>query len=246
MRPAVHRCGGGAAPGGGGAAPGGGGAAPRRWWIRAWRWWICAWRRCGHDLADCVTVGPISAIPATAPVGLTEAEAAARLQARGDAPRQRSSRSYASIIRANTLTIPNGILLVFGVLTITFGSWKDALFLGILFANIGIGSFQEIRSKRALDRLAALVAPQAVVVRDGADTQRAGRPGRRRRSGATGCGRPGRGGRDAGDGRRDRPRRGEPDRGVRAGRAPRGRAGLVGLVRRRGRCHLRGDGRRSR
>ena len=103
-------------------------------------------------------------------MGLTEAEAAARLQARGDAPRQRSSRSYASIIRANTLTIPNGILLVFGVLTITFGSWKDALFLGILFANIGIGSFQEIRSKRALDRLAALVAPQAVVVRDGADT----------------------------------------------------------------------------
>src|SRR4029077_6313114 len=29
--------------------------------------------------------------------------------------------------------------------------------------------FQEIRSKRALDRLAALVAPDAVVVRDGAD-----------------------------------------------------------------------------
>jgi cation-transporting ATPase E len=56
---------------------------------------------------------------------------------------------------------------VFGVLTITFGSWKDALFLGILVANIAIGSFQEIRSKRELDRLAALVAPEAVVVRDG-------------------------------------------------------------------------------
>lgn len=108
-------------------------------------------------------------MPATAPMGLTEAEAAARLQARGNPPRQRSSRSYASIIRANTLTIPNGILLVFGVLTITFGSWKDALFVGILIANIAIGSFQEIRSKRALDRLAALVAPQATVVRDGAD-----------------------------------------------------------------------------
>ena len=55
------------------------------------------------------------------------------------------------------------------MLTITFGSWKDALFLGILISNIAIGSFQEIRSKRALDRLAALVAPEAVVVRDGAD-----------------------------------------------------------------------------
>ena len=55
------------------------------------------------------------------------------------------------------------------MLTITFGSWRDALFLGILVSNIAIGSFQEIRSKRALDRLAALVAPEAVVVRDGVD-----------------------------------------------------------------------------
>jgi magnesium-transporting ATPase (P-type) len=91
------------------------------------------------------------------------------LAARGKLPRQRSSRSYASIVRANTLTIPNGILLLFGVLTLTFGSWKDALFVGILISNIAIGSFQEIRSKRALDKLAALVAPEAVVVRDGVD-----------------------------------------------------------------------------
>jgi magnesium-transporting ATPase (P-type) len=72
-------------------------------------------------------------------------------------------------VRANTLTIPNGILFAFGVLTISFGSWKDALFIGILVSNVAIGSFQEIRSKRALDRLAALVAPEAVVVRDGLD-----------------------------------------------------------------------------
>jgi magnesium-transporting ATPase (P-type) len=82
-----------------------------------------------------------------------------------------SSRSHASIIRANALTIPNASLLVFGVLTVAFDSWKDALFLGILVANIAIGSFQEIRSKRALDRLAALVAPEAVVVRDGEDVR---------------------------------------------------------------------------
>ena len=55
------------------------------------------------------------------------------------------------------------------MLTIAFASWKDALFLGILVSNIAIGSFQEIRSKRALDRLAALVAPDALVVRGGVD-----------------------------------------------------------------------------
>jgi magnesium-transporting ATPase (P-type) len=55
------------------------------------------------------------------------------------------------------------------VLTLVFATWRDALFLGVLVSNIVIGSFQEIRSKRALDRLAALVAPEAVVVRDGSD-----------------------------------------------------------------------------
>jgi len=57
------------------------------------------------------------------------------------------------------------------VLTIAFASWKDALFVGILVANIVIGSFQEIRSKRALDRLAALVAPRATVRRDGGERE---------------------------------------------------------------------------
>src|SRR2546422_3318464 len=113
-----------------------------------------------------------SATAAQVAGGLTEAEAARRLATRGKPAPQHSSRSYASIIRANTLNIPNGILFVFGVLTIAFASWRDALFLGILVSNIAIGSFQEIRSKRELDRLPAPVAPDAVVVRGGA-----GKPG---------------------------------------------------------------------
>jgi cation-transporting P-type ATPase E len=52
--------------------------------------------------------------------------------------------------------------------TVAFGDWRDALFLGILVANTSIGIGQEARAKRALDRLAALVAPTATVVRDGA------------------------------------------------------------------------------
>jgi cation-transporting P-type ATPase E len=108
---------------------------------------------------------------ATRGVGLGSVEAARRLELRGKPPRRAESRSYRSIVLANTLTIPNELLMVFGVLTLVFDSWKDALFLGIVVANIAIGSFQEIRSKRELDRLAALVAPQAVVVRDGVDAR---------------------------------------------------------------------------
>lgn len=100
--------------------------------------------------------------------GLSEAEAARILAARGGPPEAAQvSRSTASIVRANTLTVFNLILVVFGVLTLVAGDWRDALFLGILIANSGIGIFQELRSKNALDRLAALVTPTARVVRDG-------------------------------------------------------------------------------
>lgn len=105
-----------------------------------------------------------------AATGLSQAEAERRLSERGPTS-QATSRSYASIIRANVLTVFNLILAVFGAITLIFGDWRDALFLCILVANSGIGIFQEVRAKQTLDRLALLVAPQATVVRDGARSQ---------------------------------------------------------------------------
>jgi cation-transporting P-type ATPase E len=102
-----------------------------------------------------------------AAAGLSEAEARRRLAERGEVAPPATSRSYASIVRANTLTIFNLILVVFGALTLAFADWRDALFLGVLVANTTIGIVQEVRAKHALDRLAALVAPTATVVRDG-------------------------------------------------------------------------------
>ena len=78
-----------------------------------------------------------------------------------------TSRSWSSILRANLLTVFNVTLLVFGIVTLIFGDWRDAVFLGILVLNAGIGIVQEARAKASLDRLAALVAPRATVVRDG-------------------------------------------------------------------------------
>lgn len=99
--------------------------------------------------------------------GLSQQEAERRLRERGPQQKQSTSRSYRSIFVGNTFTVFNLILAVFGAATIAFGNPKDALFLGILVANTTIGTFQEVRAKRALDRLAALVAPAATVVRDG-------------------------------------------------------------------------------
>ncbi|HZB22840.1 MAG TPA: hypothetical protein VE444_03260, partial [Gaiellaceae bacterium] len=98
--------------------------------------------------------------------GLSTDEAARRLAAR-EPYRPTSSRSYASIVSANVFTIFNLILLVAGVVTLVFGDWRDALFLGVLLSNSAIGIAQEVRAKRALDELAELVAPTANVVRDG-------------------------------------------------------------------------------
>ena len=103
--------------------------------------------------------------------GLSEAEAAARLDAAGPPPRPASSRSYRSIVRANALTVFNLILAVFGAVTLAFGDWRDALFLGVIVANTTIGIAQEVRAKRALDRLALLVAPRARVVREEAERE---------------------------------------------------------------------------
>jgi cation-transporting ATPase E len=103
--------------------------------------------------------------------GLTEAEAQRRLAERGPGEGPATSRSTTSIIRANVFTVFNAILLVMGVLTLAFAQWQDALFLGIIVANSSIGIAQELRAKRALDHLAALVAPHATVVRDGEKRQ---------------------------------------------------------------------------
>ena len=83
---------------------------------------------------------------------------------RGSPPRAGRPRR---IVRANALTPFNAILLALGLLTLVFGDWRDALFLGIIVTNTGIGIWQELRAKRKLDELAALVAPRATVVRDG-------------------------------------------------------------------------------
>ena len=73
-------------------------------------------------------------------------------------------RTYAGIVRANVLTLFNLILAAFAVLTLAFGDWRDGFFLVILVVNTTIGIAQEVRAKRAVDRLAALVAPAEAIV----------------------------------------------------------------------------------
>ncbi|MCU1461755.1 MAG: ATPase, P-type (transporting), superfamily, subfamily [Acidimicrobiales bacterium] len=100
--------------------------------------------------------------------GLDDAEVAARVE-RGDVNRvvERSSRSTSDIVRANVLTRFNAILGALLAVIIVIGPFQDGLFGVVLVVNTVIGIVQEVRAKRALDRLHLLVQPQVRVVRSG-------------------------------------------------------------------------------
>jgi cation-transporting ATPase E len=99
--------------------------------------------------------------------GLSHSEAARRLAARGPSDEHRTSRSTKAIVRENTFTLFNMILIGFGVALVAVGDYADLLFVGIVVINASVGILQELRAKRQLDRLALLVAPRARVIRDG-------------------------------------------------------------------------------
>ena len=63
-------------------------------------------------------------------IGLSHAEAARRLDARGPADDSASSRSTRAIVRENTLTLFNLILLGFAVALVAVGEYADLLFVG--------------------------------------------------------------------------------------------------------------------
>ncbi|MEO8529495.1 MAG: HAD-IC family P-type ATPase [Pseudolysinimonas sp.] len=108
---------------------------------------------------------PSSAEPT---VGLSSADAAARLAAGlGNRYHPPVSRAVIDILRANVLTLFNGIVGgAFAVLLI-LGYWQDALFGVFVIANLAIGIGQELRAKYTLERLTVLTAPAARVLRDG-------------------------------------------------------------------------------
>lgn len=100
--------------------------------------------------------------------GLTSREVAERVASgKTNRVRERSSRSYWHIFRANVFTRFNAILGALFVLILIFGSPKDGLFGLVLLANTAIGIIQEIRAKRALDRLSIVAKAPAKVIRDG-------------------------------------------------------------------------------
>ena len=95
--------------------------------------------------------------------GLTNEEVQERIaQGQVNNNENPNTRTYKQIILENTLTFFNFLNLVLLV-----GSYKNSMFVGIIFINTVIGIIQEIRAKKTIDKLAILTESKTVVLREG-------------------------------------------------------------------------------
>ena len=77
------------------------------------------------------------------------------------------SKPYGQIIWDNTITYFNLLNLILGAVVIALGSYRNALFLLVILCNIVIGIAQEIRAKKAVDKLSLISQPEVIVLREG-------------------------------------------------------------------------------
>ena len=75
------------------------------------------------------------------------------------------------IIKSNVFTYFNLVFVVLAGLLIFVGSFKELTFMILVVANTFIGIFQEIRSKRTLDKLKLMKMPRARAIRNGEEVQ---------------------------------------------------------------------------
>lgn len=79
------------------------------------------------------------------------------------------TKSVGQIAAEHTFTLFNGVNLVLAGLVALTGSWRNLSYIVVVFANLFIGVFQEVRSKRTIDKLSILAERPVFIRRDGRD-----------------------------------------------------------------------------
>lgn len=106
--------------------------------------------------------------------GLEAAEAAQRrAQGEGNACRVQPGKSVWQILAGNLFTLFNLLNAGLALSLALVGSYRNMLFLGVVFSNTLIGTVQELRAYRTMQRLKLLNAPTCHVLREGSE-QRCG------------------------------------------------------------------------
>ena len=100
--------------------------------------------------------------------GLTDAEVRQRIeQGLVNHNSDIKSKSIKRIVLENLITPFNILNFVLAVMILIVGSYKNLLFMGVIICNIFIGTVQEIRAKKTIDKLSLIAEPKAHVIRNG-------------------------------------------------------------------------------
>ena len=81
------------------------------------------------------------------------------------------TKSIKQIIFENFFTLFNFLNLFLGIAIFMVGSYKNATFLIIMIINTAISTFQEIHSKRIVDKLAIMAQSKSKVIRNGEEIE---------------------------------------------------------------------------
>lgn len=76
------------------------------------------------------------------------------------------TKSISDIVKNNLCTLFNLINFILAAALIYVGSYKNLLFIGVVISNIIIGTFQEIRAKKTVDKLSILSKNKIKVLRN--------------------------------------------------------------------------------
>ena len=85
--------------------------------------------------------------------------------------KQKTSKSYLKIFSENIFTFFNLLWLGIFVALLAVKSYVNLLFIVVILLNTFIAIFQEIRSKKTVEKLSMVTSPKTVVVRDGKNVE---------------------------------------------------------------------------
>mgnify|MGYP002520980462 CR=1 FL=1 len=105
---------------------------------------------------------------ADAAVGLTDAQVAERFAAGWDnRPVTPPRKTTGQIVKENVFTYFNMLFFLLALCVIAVGQWLNLTFMGVVFCNTVIGTIQDLRAQRKLDKLKILTETEFDVVRNG-------------------------------------------------------------------------------
>ena len=117
------------------------------------------------------TAPPEGTVP-TSREGLTSEEAAKRAAAgKSNRRTEDPGKSVFRIVADNLFTLFNLLNFALAACLALVGSWRNMLFLGVVFSNTLIGTVQELRARATLRKLRLLNTKSGCVIRDGKEVK---------------------------------------------------------------------------